>query len=390
MIIKKSTLDTTLIMLVMLVTILPTFLARPLVALSIAFIVVRIIFSNDLFLYLNKKIIIFVLFIPGIIGAILAAPEHLIRFSGIFLILFGFPFSSFKIKNMPIVILSSLILLYLIITQILLLHGNTTLLNFRDFGYRHEWSYVWEYGHTKEILKNAFVDKDSIRAGGLYFNPNVLSGSVLLYYFIFDYSWKTLRIGSNLNKINWKTFFYWSMFFLVLVCLLLTKTRTIVIAFMAYLVFQNLNLNDLLRLKLNKKLISYLILVFIILFIGFYERIKSGLVENTGSMHIKFKILYKYLDRTNLNQWVTGGNYNIFFDSEWGNWIGATGFMGIIAFFSFYLMVFRFEPKTKAMILSLLLISFGNTLFYNLFFVSILVPLFIILLSYSKQGLMIK
>lgn len=383
MILRRSSLDTTLVMLVMLVTILPTFLARPLVAVSIGCIVLRILFASDLYTYFNKKIIIFILFVPGVIGAIITAPEHLIRFSGIFLILLGFPFSSFKIKKNPIIVLSYLILLYLIITQILLLYGNETLINFRDFGYRHEWSYVWEYGHTTEIFKNAFIDEGSIRAGGLFFNPNVLSGSVLLYFFILDYSWSTLK-----NDIKRKKFlFYWIIFFLVLLSVLLTKTRTIIIAFMAYLVLKNFSLDELFKLKIKKKLIYFSFLIFGVLMIGFFERIKSGLVENTGSMYIKIKILYKYLDRTPMHEWIIGGNYNIFFDSEWGNWIGATGFMGIIAFFIFYKTLIEYEPRIKALVISLILISFGNTVFYNLFFVSILVPLFIILFSYSNQKL---
>ena len=390
MIIKKSSIDSMLVVLVMVATILPTFLARPLVGVFVSFLVVRIFFSKDLLLYINQKIIICILFIPGILGAAVTAPEHLIRFSGILLLVFGFPYSSFKIKNTPILISSTLILLYLIISQILILYGNTTIINFRDFGYRHEWSYVWEYGHTKEILKNAFIDKGSIRAGGIYFNPNVLSGSVILYYFIFDATWKTIKQTTNYNKINWKFLFYWFMFFLILTSVLLTKSRTIVIAFLAYLIFQHFVLSDLIRLRLKKKLIYISIFVFGILFIGFFERIMSGLTENTGSANIKFRILYKYLAKTDFYEWIIGGNYNIFFDSEYGNWIGATGLMGIIAFFSFYKMLYKFEPQSKPIVISFILISFGNTLFYNLFFVSILIPLVIIFFSFSNQKLIKK
>ena len=68
--------------------------------------------------------IIFTLLMPGILGAFFLAPEHLVRFSGILFLVLGFPFSSFKIKHFPIVVLSSLILLYLIITQILIMQEN--------------------------------------------------------------------------------------------------------------------------------------------------------------------------------------------------------------------------------------------------------------------------
>ena len=96
--IKKSSLDTFLILLIMFVTILPLFIAKQLVLLSLSFLLVRIVISVDIFFYAKNKIIIFTLLMPGILGAFFASPEDLVRFSGILLIVLGFPYSSFKIK----------------------------------------------------------------------------------------------------------------------------------------------------------------------------------------------------------------------------------------------------------------------------------------------------
>jgi hypothetical protein len=391
MIIKKSSLDTLVIMLLMLASVLPLFLAKSLIVVFTTFLAVKIILSNDLFLYFNKKIIILLLFIPGILGAIFTEPENLIRFLGFFLILLGFPFSSFKIKSMPVIVLSCIILFYLITTQLLLLSGNTAVLNFKDFAYSDQWSYIWDYGHTNEILKNSLFSEKKVRSGGLYSNPNTLAGIVILYYFIFDFSWRNQNQDSNQNKKYWKIFFYQSIILFVLFSLLSTHSRTIIIAFFAYLIFKNFIFFDfLLRLKIKKVLFYYLILLLGFLTVGLYNSVLRGFTDEKGSIKVKFEILINYLKRTNLNEWVIGGNYNVHFDAEWGNWIRFAGFLGIFAFFVFYKMVYRFKPQMKALIFSFILISFGSTLFYNLRYTAILIPLFIISLSCSKQNLMKK
>jgi hypothetical protein len=391
MIIKKSSLDTLVILLLMLAPVLPIFLARSLVVVFTTFLAVKIIFSNDLFLYFKKKIIILLLFIPGILGAIFTEPENLIRFLGFFLILLGFPFSSFKVKSMPVIVLSCIILFYLITTQLLLLSGNTAVLNFKDFGYSDQWSYIWDYGHTNEILKNSLFPETKVRSGGLYSNPNTFAGIVILYYFIFDFSCRNQNQDSNQNKKYWKIFFYQSILLFVLFSLLTANSRTIIIVFFAYLIFQNFFFFDfLLQFKIKKFLFYYLILLIGLLSVGLYNNVLLGFTDESGSIKVKFEILINYLKQKNLSEWVIGGNYNVHFDAEWGNWIGLTGFLGIFAFFVFYKMVYRFKPQMKALIFSFILISFGSTLFYNLLYVSILIPLFIISLSCSKQNLMKK
>ena len=198
MIIKKSSFDTMFIMLVMLAVVMPVFLAKPILQASLIFLLVRIIICKDFYPYKKKKIIIFILFAPGILGAFLVSQEHLVRFVGIMLIVLGFPFLSFKIKQFPILITSILILIYLCVSQILILQDNQLMIDFRDFGYKNEWSYAFDqYGSVENIFRE-FIDffkNDYIRAGGLYYNPNVLGVVILLYFFIFNITWK------NYNQI---------------------------------------------------------------------------------------------------------------------------------------------------------------------------------------------
>ena len=83
---------------------------------------------------------------------------------------------------------------------------------------------------------------------------------------------------------------------------------------------------------------------------------------------------------------IFGGTYNKQFDNEYGSWFGATGLLGIICFIIFYKIVYQFEPRSISLIISLLLFSFGNTLFFNLLNASILIPLFIIILNLNYKN----
>tara|TARA_A100001011_G_scaffold257210_1_gene265476 strand:+ start:79 stop:1245 length:1167 start_codon:yes stop_codon:yes gene_type:complete len=383
--IKKSSIDTFLVMLVMFVTILPLFIAKQLVTLSLLFLVLRIVTSEDIFFYTKKKIIIFILFMSGIFGAFLLAPEHIVRYLGILLIVLGFPFSSFKIKQSSIMVLSGLIILYLTITQILLLQGNQIILNFRDFAYYYEGSEVHKnYGTTDNIFKN-LIDFSywKIRGGGLYSNPNTLSGVVIMYYFIFDISSSHIKKLINQDKKKWLKYFQWFIFLLVAFCLMTTKSKTFLIAFIAYIIFEHFETIDLLRFRFKKKVILPFIFGMLILSL-FFRKIIEGVLGG-GSANIKYSILMDYFESANVLALIFGSTYNIFFDTEYGYWFGAAGFLGIFAFYNFYKMVYQFSPNSKALIISFLLISLGASLFYNLLLVSILIPLFIVLLSSSKK-----
>ena len=382
--INKRTVDVILVMLVLLATVLPLFIAKQMIIVSLSFLSIRIIFSKDLFFYSKYKIIIFLLFLPGIFAAIYTAPEHIIRYFGILLLVLGFPFSSFNIKHSSIIFLSSLVLIYLIVTQLLLLHGNQVLMNFRDLAYDYDPVNAHKsYGTTSNIFENA-IDFSywKIRAGGLYSNPNTLAAVVLLFFFIFDISWKFNIQKIGYNKKIWKSFIYLAMFSLVLMSLMQTKSKTYLITFLVYLIFQHLNIIDIIRLKVKTKLILPLFLSVGILSL-FFEKIINNFFQG-GSVNIKYSILFDYLKDASFFNIFFGGVFDVYFDTEYGYWIGASGLAGIIAFYIFYKMVYRFSNQSKAILIALICSSFGSSLFYSLLLVSILIPMFIVLLSSEK------
>ena len=369
----------------MLVTVAPLFIAKELVLLSTTLIIFRVIISKDFFLYIKIKMIILMLFVPSIFSSFYFSPEDLLRYTGILIIVMGFPFSGFKFKYPPILILSSLIILYLTITQILLLQGNQLILNLREFAYCFEGQDAHkEYGTTNNIFKNAFdFSYWKIRGGGLYCNPNLLAGIVLLYFFIFDISWIYHNKIMKVDKKKWKSFIYLLIFISTLSVLMQSKSKTFIIGFLVYLIIQNFDFISFIKLKLKKKfvILFFLSIIFISLFI---DKLILGFFDG-GSANIKYSILWNYLEYASIFNLLFGGTFNIFFDSEYGYWIGAAGLFGIIAFIIFYVTIYRFSLESRPLIISFLFTSIGSTLFYSLIFTAILIPLFIILLSNTNK-----
>lgn len=385
MIIKKSSLDTFLIMLVMFVAVLPILIAKKLLTLAIFILFIRVAISKDFFIYPKNKMIIFMLLMPGIIGAMYIAPEHLIRFIGIIIIVMGFPFSTFKIKHTPILILSSLIIFYLSFTQILLLQGNQLIMNFRDFAYYFEGIDAHKnYGTTDNIFKNAFdFSYWKIRGGGLYSNPNTLAAISLFYFFIYDTTWKNFNQIIKRNIKKWEIYFYSLVFISTLSILMQSKSKTFIIGFAIYLIISNFDLASFVKFKFKKKFLILFLFVSGILFL-FFDKIILSFLQG-GSGNIKYSILFDYLENASIFNLLFGGTYNFWFDTEYGYWIGATGFFGVVAFFVIYRIIYNFSLRTRPLLITFLFTSIGSSLFYNLFYVSILIPLFIILLSTSKK-----
>jgi hypothetical protein len=391
MIIKKSSLDTMLCMVIMLSIVSPYFNAninKILVFVSMFFLLIRILLSKELFTYINTKILIITLFLPGILGAIFVTPENFIRFTGVIFLTLGFPFSKFKINYFSIFVLSFLILLYLVITQMLIMQGNQLFLDFREFAYTDEWSFLHRgpmYGSVENIFKNAFSFEANIRAGGLYSNPNVLSLLVLLYFFIFDISFKYANetFFNNKKKLI-RYFFYLLILLLVVFCFLIAKSRTVVGAFSVYMIIKNIDLASLKRLKIKKNIIlPALIGTSFLLF--FLDRIFSAIFSQSDSGIAKLNILLTYINEVSAFNLLFGGTFNVLFDSEYGYWIGASGISGVIAFYIFFRMIYKFSNDSAPILIGFIIISFGNMLFYNLLNTPIICIILIILLSFNKK-----
>ena len=377
---KRDTLDTILVMLCMLTPVSPGIFAKKLVIISTALLVLRILSSRNIF-YVLKKLLIILLFIPGVILAIFNSPNDLIRLVPILLIILGFPFYDFKVRARPIKILSFYIIIYFIVTQVLLALGNSSLLNFREVWYPNEYGYVWNYGFVDSIVSSL----GQFRAGGLYYNPNVLASVIVLYYFIFNTSSQYIEqssINFSKKKINTRKIINIFMLVLVSFSLFFTGSRTAMVALIGYIGVQNFNTALFKKLQIKKNTLWAGLFCLIFLFLIF-NRIVEGV--STGSLYIKFTILMNYLSESNSLKLLFGGTYNKHFDTEYGNWIGAYGFLGLLAWFITLRMIYRTIPLTKPLIVAILLSAMGNTVLYGLLTGSIMLAVVLISSSYWRQ-----
>lgn len=382
--------DTLLVLCCMLGPIAPTIYAKKIVVIFFIFIVSKILFSRDILNFINSKILILILFIPGMSLAIFYSAEAFFRFMPLLLIVFGYPFSNYKI-NFSIPMLTSIfVLFFLIYTQIFLAYGEPSFLSFRDNWYPFKYAEKFDAGHINSVIQLVIQNKRDLRFGGLYHNPNDLAGIVFFYYVIFDVIARDY-FKNDPNKKNkfLKTFFYLIIFYVV-VSLLLSNSRTILFVFVVYLFFQSfefdLNLKERVKIKTNKQSLI-LILIIIVLSILIFESIVSGIFDERGSFKFKFNILLRYLnDATNLDLLV-GGTNNRHFDQEWGYWLGNSGILGIIAFIIFFRMIIKIFPNLRLLVFILILAGIGATIFYNFMIVSILTVLIIIKCSLNYKNI---
>jgi len=374
--IKKSFLDTYLIVFLMVAVVLPTFLAKPLILFFTSLIVLKILFGKDLFLYSNQKILIFIFLLPGILLSLFFDLKEALRYSVILIIVLGFPYYDFKIRFLPILITSILILLYLISSQMLIATGNQLFIDYREFGYKNEFSYIWNYGIVSNLIEEILNFGGGVRSGGLYYNPNQLAGIIVLNFFIYN---ATIQYQKNINKFN---FFFSILNNLILVsvsaALLLAESRTVLITFIIFFFIQYVDINKLLKFKFRKEMKKALLILSIVLVL-IYESVIRGIVNVDESFYIKFEILINYINQIKLNQFFFGGTFDIHFDTEYGMLFGALGICGLFAFFILLRLIYKNFLLGKETVIAFLLMGMGTTLFLNLQKISIILILLILL-----------
>ena len=315
--------------------------------------------------------------------AIFISPEDVIRFVPVLLFVFGFPFYDFNVRPLPIRLFAAFILVYLITTQTLLAFGNLTLIDFRNTWYPNEYGHLWNYG----IIDSVLLSLGKFRAGGLYFNPNVLASIVVLYYFMFSISSQyddKNYINGKKKKINLRKVINIIFLGLVSFSLLFTNSRTAMAALIGYISVKNFDM-DLLKKGLIKKKSLWIGLFTLIFLFVIYDSLIEGVT--TGSANIKFEKLMRYFNNTNFFKVLLGGTFNVQFDNEFGNWIGASGLLGILSWIVILRMLYLVVPLTGSLIVAILLTAIGNTLFYGLLSGSIVIILILITSSYYWQSI---
>jgi len=356
---RLSAIDTGLIMLALMAPVMPGVFAQELVVISFLFLTVRIALSGNLLVYLKEKIVIFIFFSPALSLALFSSPSHLLRFVPISLLLVGFPYRGFQIKPTALAYTSVFVIAYLVTTQFLIALDNPFLVAFRDAWYPIE-NNVWAYGSVHSLLYGF----GEFRAAGVFYNPNVL-GLVLVLYF-FAYSLLYRRYYAQEKNLIFSNPFYYLLVASLVFSVFLTGSRTALMALIGYLFIKDVRSRSILKIFQNKK--SLTLLAIGVPSVGFFlgERVLQGFTDPMGSANIKFRILINYLQNADLVMLFFGGTYDLQFDAEYGYWIGASGFLGMLGWVLIVRLFSAIVPLSRPIVLAMLLMAIGNTVFYGL------------------------
>jgi hypothetical protein len=387
MTIKKISGDSLIISLFAISVFAPNVYAKQLVLFFFIFLFIKFIISKNIFYLLNTKILILILFSPGIILSLISFNEVFFRYLPVLFIVFYFPFTNFRLNFLFILLCMIFIFFYLVLTQIFLSFENELFLNFRNFWYPFEYAELFNVDKIDNPLKQIIENTRISRFGGLYYNPNTYAGILFILYLIIDKLFK--YYFDNILIIKKKatiTYFIINLFFIV--SLLFAGSLTIMVS---YILYKIITLKE--RKLYKKKFLNFLKTVFLFFLILLtvpmlgYELVNLG---STASFGIKLSIFYRYLEEVNLLNLLFGGTFDIFFDQEYGYWLGASGLSGLFAFFLLFKTIIKTIPSSKSLILSFLLIGFGATIFYNFMMISLVIILLIINSAIHFKNIIIK
>lgn len=373
---KLRTIDTSIVFFALVAPVMPGIYAKQLVVAALGIVVLRLLLASNLKDWLLHKIIILLLLFPSLAVAVFNSPENLVRFAPALLLTFGFPFSGLRICIRPIIIALLFIIAYLVSTQFLIALGNAPAIAYRDAWYPIE-NNVWSYGDTETL----FVAFGQFRAAGIFYNPNVL-GLVLTLYFYLYASLSSAGLSNSKNTFrDDKTRIFIIISLIVIFSVYFTGSRTALIALLSFLYFTILGS----KVSLNRFLTKKAILAgltgaaFILYFL--WERVWQGIADEQGSANIKFQILMDHLQSADLTTLLIGGVFSLQFDAEYGYWVGAVGFLGIIALGIMLRLYYKQIPTLPPIIIGLLLMAIGNSVFYGLLTGTIAAMVFLILSS---------
>jgi hypothetical protein len=332
--------------------------------------------------YLSLKLLITLLFLPGFCLIWLFEPQQVIRFFVILLLCWTFPYERSLLSRPGLISLTCIFCsLWLVATQILISFQNPIVHDLRDRFYPVLVNY-WDYGDDIDKI----LEFRGFRAGGLYYNPNVLASILYLLHLVVHLLHSGRQASSSPALIR-------SIYYLILplscIGLFLTGSRTYIFVFLFTIVSSLLPKS--VSLTLSKKTGMNLLVTVIISSLAVSEVFASLLAGFGGtteaSVTIKNNILLNYIDNISFYQLLFGGNPNIHFDAEYGYWIGISGLFGLLAVLIFYCLFFVRNRAFLYIIISFLLIGIGNSMLYGLLTASLAIPSFVALSNVNTRTL---
>ncbi|WP_167394973.1 hypothetical protein [Variovorax boronicumulans] len=233
--------------------------------------------------------------------ALFVTPGDALRFISIIILIVAFPFSGVKTAGLSRVAL--VCFFYALIFQVGILFD----ISFFD-GFKSKF-YPADFTWTQGDFEATDFGFRSVRAAGLFYNPNVAALMSLFSYVIYAVSRRPPFSGK------------WHLIILALtgLSLILAGSRTYLVAFAL------ITMLNLFKTKISKLGVFVLAVIFLSGFV--YEYVFQDFSNTSGSVHIKNQILFEYINSTisSSGGWLPllfGGEYSIQFDNDIGYILG--------------------------------------------------------------------
>ncbi|WP_127347771.1 hypothetical protein [Pseudidiomarina mangrovi] len=339
----------------------------------------RFIFHKE---ELRLKLFFILMSLPGLFISLYSFEvETLIRYMLIFLLISLTSLrSTLDVDEKSIGNLCLVVIVLLVFFQISLAVGY--FLEFREAFYLNsEENNNHDYGFTQSL----FSGFRGFRAGGLFWNPNVMASNIFMLFLIYTVS----TTNESIHNKYTSTKKYISVSMVVFFSIMLSGSRTYLLAFLSFivlLIYQSQGI---------KKTFLLLSSCATILYAAMYESINSifeevlrGVTED--SLNTKLNILIDYImalsDENDFLPMLFGGRNNVHFDFDYGYLIGMLGFIGIL-FFYLNLIIFSLRSKLFFLYLTPIMVaSVGNSMFYNINTVFLILSLIVVFVSNYRKN----
>ena len=355
-------------------TISPIFIGKIGIVFITALLAIKLI--SNIRVNFDFKVVAISLLVPGLIITVLHSREDLIRFIPITFLILMYPYRFVPIDANLIKRTCIIFIIYHVSTQMLLAIGYDPAVQYRDQWYPLDWDYG--YGYVDSLLYGF----RKYRAGGLNYNPNVYAAVLTSLYFVFLYSKSQIIISSSRSirhkhKLDIQLVFITSA---VLFSLYLAGSRTYLIIFLIFLLLEFRYL-----IIKSKVLLPLITFIFIVIVDSIHESVITAFVHNQGSVNVKFSILGNYINQADNLSIFLGSATDTFFDSEYGNWIGRTGFFGLTAVLFLYGFTFMNFKSLFPLLLSCLLMGVGNTVLFGMLTATLAIIIFIVAIGRMRE-----
>lgn len=298
--------------------------------------------------------------IPGLIVGGVGGDGNILRIILFMMLVVLYPYEEFEINKKAVSMISILLMMWMIISQLGIAGGVSEFQVLRDklYGYKGEVNLFIENGAP---MKNGEVL--SYRGGGLKHNPNDLASSIFLFFLVYEASKKDVDV-SILKKV--------SLLLVVSLALFITKSRTYFLGFAVHIFLRYMYpfVKYLLfgRIKTKGAIVAFSGVVMIAaVTVIMWDRL-AQLNEADSSADIKWRILSIYvkdaLSHSEYSKLLFGGGRDVMFDSEYGHWIGQVGLIGLLGVFGFHFMVAR-RCGAFEYVIPVLTVGLGNTVLYG-------------------------